>query len=304
MMILDAQTVAARLPYDRLVPALRRFLARDASVPQRLGFGLSQGASLLLMPAWTADRIGVKLVNIFPQNAAVGLPTIASTYVLSDARTGRMLAVLDADTLTARRTAAAAALAASFLAPVDADQLLLVGAGHIARELPRAYASVRPIRRVSVWARDPGRAAAAAEALTAQGFDGSVARDLERAVTACPIIACATFSTAPLVKGAWLSAGAHLALIGGFKPQMREADSDAIRLAHVVADTREGVLAEAGDLLTPIAEGVVTPDHVVADLFALCRGGAPGPGPGRPTIFKSVGHATQDLAAAILAVES
>ena len=162
MMILDAQTVAARLPYDRLVPALRRFLARDASVPQRLGFGLSQGASLLLMPAWTADRIGVKLVNIFPQNAAVGLPTIASTYVLSDARTGRMLAVLDADTLTARRTAAAAALAASFLAPVDADQLLLVGAGHIARELPRAYASVRPIRRVSVWARDPGRAAAAA----------------------------------------------------------------------------------------------------------------------------------------------
>ncbi len=304
MMVLDAQAVAARLPYDRLVSALRDFLARDATVPQRLGFGLSQGASLLLMPAWTADHIGVKLLNIFPQNAAAGLPTIAGVYILSDARTGEMLAVLDGDALTARRTAAAAALAASFLAPADADHLLLVGAGHIAGELPRAYASVRPIRRVSVWARDPGRAAATAEALAAQGFDCSVVTDLEQAVATAPIIACATFSTEPLVKGAWLARGAHLALIGGFKPQMREADSEAIRLAYVVADTREGVLAEAGDLLTPIAEGVVTPDHVVADLFGLCRGGAPEPTPGRLTIFKSVGHATQDLAAAMLAVTS
>ncbi len=304
MMVLDAQTVAARLPYDRLVPALRDFLARGTTVPQRLGFGLPKGANLLLMPAWTADYIGVKLVNVFPQNAAAGLPTIAGVYVLSDARTGEMLAVLDGDTLTARRTAAVAALAASFLAPTEADHLLLVGAGHIARELPRAYASVRPVRRVSVWARDPGRAEATAETLTAQGFDVSVARDLEQAVATAPMIACATFSTAPLVKGAWLSAGAHLALIGGFKPQMREADSEAIRLAHVVADTREGVLAEAGDLLTPIAEGLVTPGHVVADLFGLCRGEAPELTPGRATIFKSVGHATQDLAAAMLAVTS
>ena len=177
-----------------------------------------------------------------------------------------------------------------------------MGAGHIARELPGAYASVRPIREVTVWARDPARAAATAEAIAAQGLDCTVARGLEEAVARASITACATFSTAPLVKGAWLGEDAHLALIGGFKPHMREADSEAIRRAHVVADTREGVLTEAGDLLTPIAEGVITPDHVIADLFDLCRGRAPGLTPGRPTVFKSVGHATQDLAAAQLAV--
>ncbi len=301
MVILDARTVAARLPYDRLVPALRDALAQEWQTPRRVHFDLGGGSSTLMMPAWNARHLGVKLVNVFPGNARHGQPTVSSHYLLSDGRTGELEAFIDGETLTARRTASVAALAASFLAPVAADHVLVVGAGRVARELPAALSAVRPIRRVTVWARQAVRAAALVREIEAQGTAASVCTDLAEAAATASIIACATFATEPIIRGEWLGRDTHLSLIGGFRPSMREADSEAIRRSYVAADTRDGVLAEAGDILTPIAEGTIEAEHVRTDLFQLCRATGPLVTPrGMPTLFKSVGHAIQDLAAARL----
>lgn len=301
MIILDEQAVVARLPYDRLVAALRAGLARDWQQVQRTRYDLPDDASMLLMPAWGETYLGLKIVNVFPANAARGTSPLSSNYILYDGASGEMTALIDGETLTTRRTAAITALAASFLTPIDADHVLIVGAGRIARALPAALSAVRPIRRVTVWSRDFDRAAALAREFEAQGYAASACADLAAAVAAAPIVACATFSTVPIVRGDWLRGDAFISLIGGFRPQMREADSEAIRRSHVVADTRSGVLAEAGDLLTPIAEGVIDAGHIKADLFELCRNEAAAPPPaGQPRIFKSVGHAVQDLIAATL----
>ena len=304
MRVVDAGAVADRLPYDRLIPALRAGLARPVEAPPRVPFDIDDQARVLVMPAWNERYLGIKSVNVFPRNAALGRPAIASTYLLSDGRTGEALALIDGDALTKRRTAAVAALAASFLAPADADHLLLVGSGHVAGELPAALAAVRSIRTVSIWSRTREKATVLAHTLCDQGIDASVCDDLGVAARTAPIIMCATFATAPLIAGDWLRADAHLSLIGGFRPFMREADSDAIARGYVVADTRDGVLAEAGDLVVPIGEGRIDASHVRADLGELCRGDRVVPlGPERPTIFKSVGHAAQDLVAASLCVE-
>lgn len=304
MRMLDADAVTARLPYARLLPWLRDALARAGQVPPRVPFDLGGGAQLLVMPAWNERHLGVKLVNVFPGNAARGLPAVSSAYVLSDGTTGQVEAIIDGETLTARRTAAVAALGASFLAPPAGGNLLLIGAGRVARELPAAFATVRPIDSVTVWARRPEQAAALAEELAAAGIAAAPCENLAEAVSVAAIVACATLSTEPIVLGAWLRPGTHLSLIGGFRPTMRETDSAAIARSHVVADTRGGVLAEAGDILIPIAEGVIDADHVKDDLPGLCREPTPFvPSRQTVTVFKSVGHAAQDLAAALLCLE-
>lgn len=305
MRILDSVAVTERLPYPRLVPALRAALANPIEAPQRVPFDLRGDASLLVMPAWNDRRLGVKLVNVFPGNAALGRPAVSSTYVLSDGITGEIEAIIDGETLTARRTAAVAALGAFFLAPPGGGNLLLIGAGRVARELPAAFAAVRPIDGVTVWARRPEQAAALARELTATGVAAEVCRDLAEAVGSAAIVACATLSREPIIRGEWLRGDTHLSLIGGFRPSMREADSAAIARSHVVADTLSGVLAEAGDILIPIAEGLIDEDHVKGDLFGLCRNGARPVAPTKceTTVFKSVGHAAQDLAAALLCVD-
>lgn len=304
MRVLEAIHVAERLPYARLIEALRSGLAQRANVPQRVSFRIDDAASVLVMPAWNDRYLGIKSVNVFPRNAGLGKPAIASTYLLSDGRTGETLALIDGDALTRRRTAAVAALAASFLAPTDAAWMLLVGSGHAASEMPAAFAEVLPIKRVSVASRTAANAASLADELAARGFDASVCSDLAADASTAPVIVCATFATQPLISGRWLRPDAHLSLIGGFRPTMREADSAAIANGYVVADSRAGVLAEAGDLLIPIGEGLIDASHVRADLGELCRGEhCVADKRDRPTIFKSVGHASQDLIAASLCLD-
>ena len=305
MMVLDADAIAALLPYDQLVLSLRKGLAQRWQAPQRIHYGLGNQDSMLLMPAWGSSHLGLKLANVFPGNAAHGLPMVSSSYLLCDATSGKMLAILDGEILTSRRTAAVAALAASFLAPRDAEHMLVVGAGRVARELPAAFAAVRPIKRVSVWARNPDRAAELARDLVGQGFEAAPCFGLAETAAAVSIIACATFSSSPIILGEWLGGETHLSLIGGFTPSMREADSEAVRRSLVVADTRSGVLAEAGDILIPISEGVIDPSHVRADLVDLCRDErALVLAEGQGTLFKCVGHAVQDLIAATLCMPS
>jgi ornithine cyclodeaminase/alanine dehydrogenase-like protein (mu-crystallin family) len=303
-----ADETRAALPFDRLIPALARMFQQGCTAPSRHVHGVSErdGSNLLaLMPAWQADcLLGVKLATVFPGNAQRGLPAVHSVYALFDATTGQPLALLDGHEITNRRTAAASALAASYLAPTNARTLLLVGSGAVASLVPAAYRVVRPIERVLVWSRRYENAQTLAMRLRADGFDAGVADDLERAVRQADVIACATLSTQPLVRGAWLPSDCHLDLIGGFTPDMHEADTDCFAQARVYVDIPEA-LTTSGDLLSPIAAGALRVDDIAGDLAALVRGEAAGRESfiGR-TIFKSVGAALEDLAAATLVHQS
>ena len=300
----SAADVARALDFQRLADALADAFARGAEVPLRHAHALSPGDSLLLMPAWSASALGVKLVTVVPGNAARGAATVNAIFVLLDRETGAPQAVIDGEELTLRRTAAASALAARHLARADATNLLLVGSGRLAPYMARAHFALRPqLARVRVWGRSDQRAQTTAQLLRDHGLPVEVAHDLESAARTAHIITCATTSTQPLVHGAWLAPGTHLDLVGGFRPAMREVDDAAVARARIVVDTWAGALAEAGDLVEPIARGVITRDSVVAELAQLVRGEKTGRrDDDEITLFKSVGTALEDLAAAELVV--
>jgi alanine dehydrogenase len=309
MRFVDADTVHRRLDFPSLIDALRTMFRDGCEVPLRhhhpIGAGAQDGSdgTLLLMPAWQAGgALGVKIVTVFPGNARRALPAVHGTYVLLDAATGVPAAVLDGTALTLRRTAAASALAASYLARPDSRVHLMVGTGALAPHLVAAHAAMRPIRQHLVWGRNADKATALAARLAADGVAATPVADLAAAVGMADIVTCATLARDPLIRGAWLRPGAHLDLVGGYTPEMREADDDAVARARVYVDTA-AALQEAGDIVQPLASGVLTRDRIAGDLFALCRGERPGRGDAAEvTLFKSVGTALEDLAAARLAV--
>lgn len=319
MRILDAEAVAAALPYPALVEALRAAFRTGAHPPPRQHLtvpGPGSPGHLLLMPAWDGPGAGpsrqlaLKVVTVFPDNAARSLPSVMASVLLASAETGEPLAFLEGSELTARRTAAASALAASFLAREDAGTLLIVGTGRMAPHLVRAHRGVRPLGRILVWGRSLDRARELVRALEGDPGPGvleelRVVETLGEGVEQADLVSCATLSREPLVRGEWLRPGTHLDLVGAYTPQMRETDGEAVRRAEVWVDTVEGARSEAGDLLNAEAEGAFTFGRIRGDLFQLCRGEAPGrTDKGQVTLFKSVGTALEDLAAARLAVGS
>ena len=300
----DTDATRGALAFSRLIPALRDAFAGEASVPPRHVHAVDAGTdhgTLLIMPAWSdAGFLGIKTINIFPGNGARGLPGLHATYVLYDAHTGVPLALMDGNEITAQRTAAASALGASFLARADARRLLVLGTGRVARLLPAAHAAVRAIDEVRVWNHRPEGAQALAAQWRSEGWNAQAATDLEAAVREADIVSCATLATSPLVRGEWLAPGSHLDLIGSFTPQMREADPSCFDGARTFIDTDEA-LAKAGDLLDAIAAGTLARNGVQATLAELCRGTREGRGGhGERTVFKAVGSALEDLAAATL----
>jgi ornithine cyclodeaminase/alanine dehydrogenase-like protein (mu-crystallin family) len=305
--VYSAAEVHAALPWAALAQALEAaFVAGRTEVPLRHAHALGDGASLLLMPAWSDDVIGVKLVSVMPQAAAHGLPTVQASYLLSERASGAPLALLDGEALTLRRTAAASALAAQRLARADARTLLIVGAGRLAPWLARAHLALRPgLARVWVWARRADAAQELAAQLRAEGFAASVPSELAEAVAQADLISCATTATVPVLRGEWLAPGVHLDLVGAFRADMREVDDAAIaRCAVIVVDTRAGALAEAGELVQALARGVITPQHIRGELAELLRGECAGrTSADQITLFKSVGTALEDLAAARLVLK-
>lgn len=308
MKIFDAAATAAALPFDRLVPALRALFATGCEVPPRHVHEVpvpgGEPFTSLVMPAWIPGRwYGIKTINIAPGNARRNLPGLHASYTLFDGATGVPRAVIDGDVITHRRTAAASALAAGWLAREDARHLLVVGAGQVARLLPHAYRAVRPLEQVSVWARDPAKAEALAVRWRSEGLPARAVADLASACGEADIVSCATLATEPVVHGAWLRAGTHLDLIGSFTPAMREADDACFAGASLYLDTEEG-LKKSGELLGPMARGVFGPQDVKGTLAALSRGEVRGRSSAEErTVFKSVGNALEDLAAAMLVVE-
>lgn len=310
MKIIDTESTRHALRFERLIPALRDMFIAGCEVPLRHVHTLQTQAAqpdgtVLIMPAWQEGRyLGIKTVNIFPGNAERGLPGLFSTYMLYDARTGEPLAQIDGNEITSRRTAAASALAASYLAPAQARSLLVVGCGRVGGLVPEACRAVRPIERVAVWDRNEVAAKALAARLHAQGFDAFVATDLGQAAGEADIVSCATLATQPVIEGAWLGTRSHLDLIGSFTPQMREADDAAFVGAKLFIDTREA-LQKSGELLGPMSRGVFTAADVAGEMADLATRRVQGrtESDGR-TVFKAVGTALEDLAAAILVYES
>jgi ornithine cyclodeaminase len=308
MRVITAGEVDRALPFPALIEALRAAFRADIETPLRHTHMIPQPgggqAKLLLMPAWTRSGerlVGCKLVTVYPDNAKLQKPSVYGSYLLLSGETGEPLAVMDGTALTARRTACASALAASYLARDDAAHLVMVGAGVLAPELIRAHIAVRPITRVSLWNRTRKRAVQTAFGLSVGGVEVEVVDDLEAAVRQADIVSCATLSATPLIRGKWLKKGAHLDLVGAYTPKMRESDDDAVRRARVYVDTRAGAPHEGGDIAQPLKSGVLKKDAIRGDLFELCRGEAKGrTSAAQITLFKSVGSAIEDLAAAML----
>lgn len=305
MQIFTAEQTAAALPYPALMDAIKAMFVQGCVVPRRHHHAIDSsdaGATLLIMPAWQRDRyLGIKQVTIYPENSQKHrLAGLFSTYTLFDAHNGMPLAVIDGNTITNRRTAAASVLAATFLARRDSQRLLIVGAGNVARELAPAYAAAFNLTRVQVWNKTHAKAVTLANDLCAQGFYAEAVSDLAAAVADNDIISCATLSTAPLVERAWVQAGSHVDLIGGFTPTMRESDDALFGDTSVFVDTDEA-LDKAGDLLFPLQAGILTREQIQADLMALCRQQHHGrTHEDDITVYKAVGNAAEDLAAAML----
>ena len=308
----SAEQINQLLSPNALVDKLQLAFASDITTPLRQHFDIpnqyaERETTLLMMPSWQAGKdIGVKLVTVVPDSYRYDLPSIQGVYVLIDAVKGSVKSIMDAPALTAKRTAAASALASRFMSREDASVLTMVGTGTLAPELIKAHCAVRPIKQVNIWGRKTEKAEQLKNSL-ANVLDAelTVIEDLSHAVKVADIISCATLSQTPLIKGAWLQAGQHIDLVGAYRPDMREADDDCILKSRIVVDNYQGAFKETGDIKMPLDAGILQHEKIVADLFELCRKERVFTRNRQDiTLFKSVGHALEDLAAAQLVLES
>ncbi len=310
MIHISNEQLLQHLPFSSLIPALKKAFCSDITTPIRHHHDYknpkeSIDSTLLLMPSWEVGKyLGVKLVNVSPNNFKYQLPSIQGIYLLFDAHKGIPLAMMDAKLLTNLRTAAASALASQFLSNENASSLLMIGTGALAPYLIEAHASVRPIKKVYIWGRNPQKAEKLASKLSTEKYNLEVITDLNQYLGKAAIVSCATLSKTPLVSGKYLREGQHIDLVGSFKPDMREADDAVLQKAHIFVDNIEGATKETGDLVIPLAKGIISKEDFQADLFQLCQKEKQGRlSSNEITVFKSVGHALEDLAAAKLVYE-
>lgn len=290
---LDAETVRRLLPFDMLVPALSD--AHRTPVDQEDAVLMREGDhAFLTLPAWRhGAAFGAKLATVFPENAQGGvLPAVQAVYVLFDGRTGAPKAVIDGTALTYAKTAADSGAGALHLAREDAETLLMVGAGGLAPHVIAAHRAARSsICEVLVW----NRMLAKAEALAAE-VGGAAVADLEPAARRADVISCATNAASPLIRGAWLKAGAHLDLIGSYTPEMRETDAEAFRRGGFWCDGRRRALADAGEVIDAINAGALTEADIIGDLADLATGACRGRETAAEiTIYKNAGGGHLDL---------
>lgn len=313
--ILNAQELRQSLPMTAAINGMKEAYAQlsagQATLPLRtqLPVPTHEGVAIF-MPAYLAasDDLAIKVVSVFPQNPQRGEPTIYATVLVLDASTGRPLALMEGGTLTAIRTGAGAGAATDVLARPDASIVAILGSGVQARTQLEAVCAVRPIQQVRVYSPNPTHAEAFAQEMTGRGAPIpptiEVVDTPSAAVRGAGIICAATTSTTPVFNGRDLQPGAHINAVGSFTPQMQEVDAETIRRSLVVVDARPAVLAEAGDLLVPLAAGDITENHIHAELGEILNGQKRGrTHPDQITYFKSVGVAVQDAVAARLALQ-
>jgi ornithine cyclodeaminase len=295
---------------DDLVPAMRaalvRFSAGDAVQPLRTVIEVgAQKAFFGVMPAFlhAVPALGAKLVTVFASNAAAGLPTHLATIVLLDPTTGELLALMDGRLITEARTAAVSAVSTSLLARDEASTLAIIGSGVQARSHLDAIGRVRTLRAVRVWSPNADRVGAFVREMQ-PGTTAAIApcASASEAVAGADIIVLATSARQPVVRSEWIADGAHICGVGACRPDQREMDTALVARGRLFVDSRTGALAEAGDVLLPIEEGAFDPSHIAAELGEVAAGTIEGRrSPEDVTIFKSLGMAVEDVAAAHLA---
>jgi len=308
----DQAELDKSLTFPKLIESLRSAFAGNWTTPMRHHHGMPgvdhNGAevenALLLMPSWTGpgseNFVGVKLVAVYPNNGQIDLPSIHGLYYLIDGNTGQPLATMDGARMTVWRTAAASALASTYLSRPESSTLTMIGTGALSPFMIRAHMAVRPIAEVFLWNHNIRRAHELAQELRDQGLPVTSHPDLVTAVGKSDIVCAATLTTTPLIFGKWVKPGTHIDTVGAFTPTMRETDDELVQLASLFCDTRTGALKEGGDLAIPISQGVISSNDILADLHGLTRGAHPGrTSPEEITYFKSVGTALEDLAGAI-----
>ncbi|WP_295117454.1 ornithine cyclodeaminase family protein [uncultured Chitinophaga sp.] len=305
MLQISNTDIEKSLDCPSLIAALRDMFSSEFTMPLRHHhfYSLPGGIdnTLILMPSWNNEYMGIKQVIVAPGNASQSLPSIHALYTILDARTGVPLAMMNAAMLTSIRTACTSALAADYLAAKDAKTLLVAGTGKVARHMVPAHKSVRNYERVMIWGRNEERARDMQALLQQSGHETEVVTNLEEAVKAADVISCSTMAETPIIHGEWLHPGQHLDLVGSYKPGMREADDQVILSSSLFVDSRAGALHESGELGEPIKNGLIEAEDVEADIVELCSGKHHGRSAAHEiTLFKSMGLAIEDLTAALL----
>ena len=309
MKVYDRENVASSLQYGILIEALRKAFSSKITAPERVQHTIKNkngsDATLLLMPAWKiGEHIGIKIVSVFPENTTNNMNAVHANYFLMNANDGKPVAVMDGTELTLRRTACASALAADYLVNKNVDTLLMIGTGNLAPHMIKAHCVVRNYSRILIWGRNEEKAERLALSLNIKDKEILAKNDIKEALNVADVISCATLTQKPLIMGDWIKPGQHLDLVGAFTPDMAEADSKAIAKSKVVVDTYEGALSESGELINALKEGRIEKEHILSDLRELVleekniRKDS-----NDITLFKSVGTALEDLAAAELVIE-
>jgi ornithine cyclodeaminase len=313
VLVLDAEAVTRLLPIQDCIGLMREALAAlargEALVPLRMVMRMPDGSGFLgLMPGHLAPvkghdaALGMKAVSVFPGNVARGIDSHQGAVLLFEPDTGRLSALMDGATITAIRTAAVSAVATDLLARPDAAELAILGAGVQARTHLEALAAVRPLHRVRVWSRNRQHASAFADD-SAKQLEVLAVGSAEDAVRGADIVATVTASSEPILRRSWLKDGVHINAVGASTPTAREIDTETVAAARLFVDRRESALNEAGDVLIPMREGVFTADHIQAELGDVIIGKHPGrTSADELTLFKSLGIAVEDVAAAAFVV--
>ncbi len=295
-LVIDPAELARLLPISDAIDALdRAFHGSLPIAPQRARIALPAG-ELLLMPSVGASSFGVKLVTVAGDQPSRALPVVQAAYVLFDSPGLSPVAVIDGTALTTLRTAAVSALATRYLARPESRSLAIVGAGVQGNGHLEAMMAVRPIEVVWVVSRSTAPSEELVQRAGALGLHAAVAGP--EAVRQADIICTCTTSSEPVFDGSLVSPGTHINAVGSYRPDQRELDDEVVRRGHLVVETREAALTEAGDLLIPIASGVIEPSDIVADLAEVVRGSPVRRHDQDVTVFKSVGVAFEDLVVA------
>jgi ornithine cyclodeaminase len=307
VLIADQKLVTEVFPMEEAIPTMRRALAMlaggDVVMPLRTMLPLPQGDAVMgLMPSYMGGlgAVGVKVVAAFPANFGTEYDTHQGVVLFFDTEHGLLRAIVDATSITAIRTAAVSGLATDLLARPDAGDLAIIGAGTQAHTHLQAMRAVRPVRRVRVYSVPAESAAEFAEReARLTGLPIEAVATTEEAVAGADLICTTTTASEPVVRGAWVSPGAHVNAVGAYTPTTRELDSDLVVGARLYADRRESLLSEAGEFLIPKGEGRIGDEHIVGEIGDVLTGAAPArTSPDEITLFKSLGIAIEDLASA------
>ncbi len=305
MINITADQIESIWDYESFIPELKRTFQADITVPERQHYDYQNGqgehnSTLLIMPAWSnKEYVGIKMVTVSPHNGELNLPSIQGNYTLIEAKNGMIKAQIDAKKLTVKRTAATSALASKYLSKENCKILLMVGTGALCPELIKAHCTVRPIEKVLIWGRSFDKASEQASKLRNDSIEIMATESLETGVQQADIISVATLSASPLIKGKWLQPGQHLDLVGSYRPDMREADDNCLIRSSIYIDS-EGALKESGDLTIPLANKIISEEDIDSNLFEMTKTELMHRKSEKEiTLFKSVGHALEDLSAAI-----